>query len=168
MHDDDATRRATAWSAPVTRPGFGGPRCGPARPRAEIRVGLPWQAGLAALSWVGLGAIMLAHGLGLGRSPGDDTQRELITGSLGPDTVVSTVHRGGGSLSVLLGVAVLILAALLALGQGWTRTVLTSLGGGTVLILALAGRWETLPAMLLLIVGAVLPLAPHAHRYLAA
>jgi hypothetical protein len=167
MHDDDATGHATAWPEPASRPVFDGPRCGPA-PRCEIPVGLPWQVGLAALSWAGLGAIVLAHGLGLGRSPADGSQRELITGSLGPDIIAGTVHRGGGSLSVLLGVAALILAALLALGQGWTRTALVTLGGGTVLVLALAGRWETLPAMLLLVVGAVLPLAPRAHRYLAA
>jgi hypothetical protein len=125
---------------------------------------MPWQLRTAALCWAVLGVVLL--GVGLERRPGVGVPREI--GMLGDDVVAATAQPGGSVLWVLLGASVLLVAGLLALGQGWARMMLVVLGAASVLVLAFAGRWEALPAMVLVTVGAFLPLAPRAHRYLVA
>ena len=70
----------------------------------------------------------------------------------------------------LLVVAVLLvlLAAGLATGRGWTRYPAVGLAVVGVMLLALAGRWETVAAMVLLVVGTAPLLFPTAHRHLSA
>jgi hypothetical protein len=122
--------------------------------------------GVAAVLWLVLGVVLIGAGTGLTSSSADPEQVDKIVGSLGADTVASTAQHGPGTLWVGLGVAILVLGGLLAIGQGWSRYVLMGLGVGAVVALALAGAWEVLVAMAVLVVASLLLLAPRAHRYL--
>ncbi|WP_297656712.1 hypothetical protein [Pseudonocardia sp.] len=127
----------------------------------------PWQIGLAAVVWMALGALLISSGIGFTGSDADTEQVDKISGSLGADTVVSTAQHGGGVLWILLGIAVLLVAALLAIGQGWSRYVLFALGFTAVIALGVAARWEVVLAMGFFVAGSLPLLAPRAHRYLA-
>ena len=126
----------------------------------------PWQVGVAAGLWALLGIVLLGVGTGASSTSADPEQVDRITGSLGTDTVASTVQEGPGVVWVCIGIAVFVLAALLALGLGWSRYVLMGIGVVVVVALALSAAWETLVAMAVLLVASVLLLAPRAHRYL--
>ncbi|MCE3554460.1 hypothetical protein LWC33_23760 [Pseudonocardia sp. RS11V-5] len=126
----------------------------------------PWQVGVAAVLWLVLGAVLIGAGTGITSSSADPEQVDKIVGTLGSDTVAGTAQHGPGILWVGLGLAILVLGALLGIGQGWTRYVLMGLGVGAVVALALAGAWEVLVAMAVLVVASVLLLAPRVHRYL--
>jgi hypothetical protein len=134
--------------------------------RARPSASYPWQVGLAAVLWLVLGAVLIGTGTGLTSGSADPDQVDKIVGSLGADTVAGTAQHGSGVLWVVLGIAILVLGGLLAIGQGWTRYVLMGLGLGAVVALALAGVWEVLVAMIVLVSASLLLLAPRAHRYL--
>ncbi|MBN9739255.1 hypothetical protein PP1_030135 [Pseudonocardia sp. P1] len=147
-------------------------RDGSGRRRAAHRVSAssssyPWQVGLSAALWAVLGIVLIAGGTGVGSSSADPEQVEHITGSLGADTVASTVQQGPGVMWVIVGAAICIFAALLSFGLGWTRYVLMGIGASAVVVLALSAAWESLVAMAVLGVASVLLLAPRAHRYLS-
>lgn len=126
----------------------------------------PWQVGVAALLWLVLAAVLIGAGTGITSRSADPEQVDKIVGTLGSDTVAGTAQHGPGVLWVILGVAILVFGGLLALGQGWARFILLGLGVGAVVALALAGAWEVVVAMAVLLVASLLLLAPRAHRYL--
>lgn len=136
--------------------------------RASERSGrYPWQLGLAAGLWAALGIVLLGIGTGVSTSSSADPEQvEHITGSLGADAVASTVQEGPGVIWVCLGIAVCMLAALLALGLGWSRYLLMGIGVVVVIALTLSAAWETVVAMAVLLVASGLLLAPRAHHYL--
>lgn len=136
--------------------------------RASVSSGrYPWQLGLAAGLWAALGIVLLGIGTGVSTSSSADSEQvEHITGSLGADTVASTVQQGPDVIWVCLGIAVCMLAALLALGLGWSRYILMAIGVVAVIALTLSAAWETVVAMAVLLVASALLLAPRAHHYL--
>jgi hypothetical protein len=135
--------------------------------RTEQR--FPWQVGLATLAWVVLGVTAIVTAMG-GRSRTPDADAGSVgqlQDSLG-DSAAAT-HETGPSPAILvaIGLAVLLFAGLLALGQGWARWALTAVGVGTVIFFAAAVGW--VPAMIAmgaLIVGSLPLLSRSATRYL--
>ncbi len=141
----------------------------PGQEESEPR--FPWQVMLATAAWVVLGvlSVVTAVGAGGGSSGGaDQASVAQISGSLGSSAVGGSQNAGHPVLTLILGLAVLLFALLLMLGQGWARWVLLVLGIVAVIMFAMGGRWETLVAMAVLVVGTVPLLSRSATRYLAA
>ena len=134
--------------------------------RGEPR--FPWQLGLSVLAWVVLGALLVVSALGTGSttSGADQGSIDKIQGTLGT-SAVATHDSSHPTLLLLVGLAVVLMALLLLIGQGWTRHVLAVLGVIAVILFALGGRWEAVVAFAALVVGAVALLAPSVNRYLS-
>ncbi|HEX4248000.1 MAG TPA: hypothetical protein VH008_09035 [Pseudonocardia sp.] len=128
----------------------------------------PWQLGLSIVAWVVLGALLVVSALGSNSttSGADQASISKIQGSLG-DSSVATDSSGHPTILLLLGLAVLLMALLLLIGQGWARYVLAVLGVVAVILFAVGGRWETVVAFAALVIGTVPLLAPSTHRYLS-
>lgn len=128
----------------------------------------PWQVGLAVAAWVALGAALVAAALsgGGGTEGPDQASVDAVRQNLG-DSAIATSRSSHPTLLLLAGLAVLLLAILLLLGQGWARYVLGVIGIVMMVLLALDGRGEAVLAFGVLVVGTVPLLAPSAHRYLA-
>jgi hypothetical protein len=124
---------------------------------------------VAAVSWVLLAGLLLwAWATPTGPATVDGESIEIIRGTLGADAVAQEGSGSGvGVLLVVLALVVAALAAALLLGRGWAMWPLTIGGVLAVILLATGGRWETLVAMLLVVV-ATLALMPRRSRlYLA-
>jgi hypothetical protein len=128
----------------------------------------PWQLGLSVVAWVVLGALLIVSALGTSSTTGgaDQASVDKIQGSLG-DSAVATDTSSHPTLLLLLGLAVLLMALLLLIGQGWARYALAVLGVLAVILFAVGGRWEAVVAFAALVVGVVPLLAPSTHRYLS-
>ncbi|HEX4362207.1 MAG TPA: hypothetical protein VH141_32040 [Pseudonocardia sp.] len=128
----------------------------------------PWQLGLSVVAWVVLGALLIVSALGTSSTTGgaDQASIDKIQGSLG-DSAVATDTSGHPTLLLLLGLAVLLMALLLLIGQGWARYVLGVFGVLAVILFAVGGRWEAVVAFAALVIGTVPLLAPSTHRYLS-
>jgi lysylphosphatidylglycerol synthetase-like protein (DUF2156 family) len=129
----------------------------------------PWQLGLAAFAWAILGVTAIAMALNSGGSwsEADPSSVGQVRSSLGGSAAV-TGHGGGANPAVLvvIGLVVLLLTALLAMGQGWARWALMVLGVAVVIYFAIAAQWQVLIALVVLIVGSVPLLSRSATRYL--
>jgi len=64
---------------------------------------------------------------------------------------VATDTSAHPTLLLLVGLAVLLMALLLLIGQGWARHVLAVLGVIAVILFALGGRWEAVVAFAALV-----------------
>lgn len=144
----------------------------PSARRPESAERFPWPLGLSLVGWFGMGVLLFAVGLGLtgrgGASEADSSSVGQVRESLGSG--YATAAGGGGGSAVLMviaGMVVTLLAVLLLVRQGWARHALSVAGVAAVILLAVAGRWETVIAMVALVVGALPLLAPSASRYLA-
>jgi hypothetical protein len=102
-------------------------------------------------------------------SEADSGSISQVQGNLGSSA--AKVGERGGSLAailILIGIAALLLTALLLLGQGWTRIALQVLGLIAVIYFASTVGWiPALIAMVGMVVGSVLLLSAKATRYLA-
>ena len=135
---------------------------------AAPRDGYPWQLGVAAALWLVLGAVLLGAGTGGGTgSAADPQQVDAITGGLGADTVAATAQHVPGTWWVVLGGAVLVLAGMLAIGQGWARYGLMVLGVLATATFVAAAAWEVFVALAVVVIASTLLLAPRAHRFLS-
>ncbi len=144
----------------------------PSARRSESDQRFPWPLGLSLVGWFGMGGLLFAVGLGLtgrgGASEADSSSVGQVRESLGSSYVSSTGGGGSAVLMVIAGMVVTLLAVLLLVRQGWARHALSVAGVAVVILLAASGRWETVIAMVALVVGALPLLAPSATRYLAA
>ena len=132
----------------------------------------PWQLIVAALAWASLGVTALVEALsntGTSSSEADSGSVSQVQGSLGNSA--ATVGEKGGSLAavlILIGIATLLLTALLLLGQGWARMALQVLGLIAVIYFAATVGWiPAVIAMLAMVVGSILLLSGSVSRYLA-
>lgn len=131
----------------------------------------PWQLIVGGLAWVSLGVTSLVVALsGTGGSTeADSGSVGQIQSNLGR-SAAAVGDKGGANAAVLvlIGLAVLLLAGLLMLGQGWARLALSAIGAIAVVYFALTvGVLETLVAMVVLVVGSLLLLLPSSvNRYL--
>ncbi|MGQ0575690.1 MAG: hypothetical protein ACT4RN_16025 [Pseudonocardia sp.] len=135
-------------------------RAGGAVPRAIL---------VSISAWLVLAAVLVLAWLGLDAGPGSagDESVAPIRDALGPSAVAG--GNGGGALAMLLPLlAVVVVLALfgLFLRKGWVLWPLTLTGLVGVLVLASGGRWETLLAMPLVLVGAVALMTRGAREYL--
>lgn len=131
----------------------------------------PWQLIVAALAWASLGVTALVEALSNtgSSSEADSGSVAQVQGSLGNSA--ATVGEKGGSLAailILIGIAALLLTALLLLGQGWARMALQVLGLVAVIYFAATVGWvPALVAMAAMVVGSVLLLSAKVTTYLA-
>jgi hypothetical protein len=137
----------------------------------ETKQKYPWQLIVAALAWASLGVTSLIVALsGTGStSEADSGSVAQVQGSLG-STAASVGEKGGANAAVLvlIGIAALLLTALLVLGQGWARMALQVVGLIAVIYFALTvGFVPTFVAMVALVLGSVLLLSSSVSRYLA-
>lgn len=98
-------------------------------------------------SWIVLAGVLVEAGF-----RGDQPVESRAT-VVGGDVVQGSVGRFPAAVPVLAAVFIAVLAVLLWLGHGWTVPLLVLGGVVSVLVLASAGRWETLIAMAALLVG---------------
>jgi hypothetical protein len=132
---------------------------------------LPWQLIVAALAWAALGVTSLVEALSNtgSSSEADSGSVQAVQGSLGNSA--ASVGEKGGSLAavlILIGLAALLLTALLLLGQGWARMALQVVGLIAVIYFAATVGWvPALVAMVAMIVGSVLLLSASVTRYMA-
>lgn len=121
------------------------------------RVGAPWPILVSAAAWV-LTAVMLV--LAWSSTGRESTVDEETLGTIRSQTGDAVGDTSGPVPPVLLlAVAALLVAlgAVLVAGRRWARYPAVLAGVVSVVLLALTGRWETVPAMVLLVVG-TLPL----------
>jgi hypothetical protein len=151
----------------------GAPENGPAdRGPASVvapKQSFPWQLGASVLAWVLLGGLLIASALGVTSTTSEADQGSIdsIRGALGQSAVASTTAPGQHpTLYLLIGFLILLAALMLLIGQSWARLALTLLGVVTVILLAIGGRWETVVAFVLLVLGAILLLNRPVQRYL--
>jgi hypothetical protein len=140
---------------------------GPGSDRRADR--FPWQLGFAVLAWVILGAVLVVSALTVPTSTSEADQASInqVQGTLGSSAVATDNTAAHRTLWLLLGLAVLLAALLLLIGQGWARHALAVLGVVAVIVFAINGRWEAIVAFAALVLGTVPLLAPSAHRYLS-
>ena len=129
-------------------------------PRRVVVSGVAWVlvAATAVVGWIGTGEA--------GASGVDDESLGRIQGQLGESTV-------DGPSAGVPPVLLLVVAALLALAtiglfarRAAMRLLLVVLGVAAIVLLALVGRWETLPAMVFAVVGTLPLVTGGAHRWL--
>jgi hypothetical protein len=139
-------------------------------PDTAVGTRMPRALVVALVAWVLDAGVLVLAWLNSGPAGPDASDESLgaIRGSLG-DTAVDP-GPSGWPVPVLAAVlAALILLLTLALGarKGRARYPLVLAGAAAVVLLAPAGRWETVPAMVLLMLGTVPLLLPAVHRRLA-
>ncbi|HEY9413301.1 MAG TPA: hypothetical protein VIQ30_00955 [Pseudonocardia sp.] len=132
----------------------------------------PWQLIVAALAWAALGVTALVEALSNtgSSSEADSGSVSQVQGNLGSSA--AAVGENGGSMAallILIGIAALMLTALLLLGQSWTRLALQVLGVVAVIYFAATVGWmPTLIAMASMVVGSVMLLTAKVSTYLSA
>ncbi|HZZ49773.1 MAG TPA: hypothetical protein VFE65_23020 [Pseudonocardia sp.] len=135
----------------------------------DPKTSFPWQLGASVFAWIVLGGLLVASALGGGSSGGseaDQGQVDQIQGSLGQSAAATSPSSGQHpTLYVLLGAVVLLMALLLLIGQSWSQYVLYVLAVVSVILYASGGRWESIAALALFVVGAVLLLNRPVQRY---
>lgn len=134
------------------------------RPKAKA----PWQVPVAAGAWALLALLVITAAVGRrsAESP-DDATVSQIEGALGDSAVSSQQPTGVPTLVlVMLGLVLLVGALAVVARQGRLLIPLVAIGALGVVLLALDGSWATLPAIVLLVVGALPLLSARAHRWL--
>jgi hypothetical protein len=134
------------------------------------RSGIPRAVFVAAAVWVLYGLLLISTSFGGGSASASDADPDSVSriqGQLGAGSGGAGGSSGWSVAVPLLGVGVVLLAAVLLIGRGWTRHLLVLLGVAGVVLLAVQGFWQTLPAMVLLVVGAVPLMLPSAHRFMS-
>jgi hypothetical protein len=130
----------------------------------------PWQVGVSVVTWLLLGGLLVASALGIASTTGgaDQGSVDQIQGALGQSAVATSPGNGQHpTLYLLLGGAVLLMALMLLIGQGWARHVLGVLGVVAVIFFAVGGgSWQAIVSFVLLAAGAVLLLNSPSVHYL--
>lgn len=123
-------------------------------------------------TWIVYSGMLIVVGasLGAGGSGGDDQgTADALRGQLGTDNVAYPDQPTGWiAAMVILGVLCLAGAVFLALGRWWARPLVVAVGAIGVISLAAAARWETVLAIVILIVAAAPLVSSRVHRYLRA
>lgn len=132
--------------------------------------GPPWPILVSGAAWVLTAVALVLARASIGADPTtDDETLGTIRSQVG-DAVADPAGSAAGPvppvlLLVVAGVLV-ALAGVLVAGRRWGRYPAVLAGVVSIVLLALAGRWETVPAMVLLVVGTVPLLLPGALRHL--
>ncbi len=128
--------------------------------RRVVVSGVAWVlvAAAAVVGWIGTGEA--------GSGAADAESLGRIQGQLG-ESAVAAPSAGVPPVLLLVVAALLVLATVgLLARRGVVRLPLVVLGVAAILLLALAGRWETLPAMAFAVVGTLPLLTGATHRWL--
>ncbi|MBW0101175.1 hypothetical protein [Pseudonocardia sp. KRD291] len=137
---------------------------------ADRRGGPPWSILVSGVAWVLTAVALVVAWTSTGvESTADEDTLGTVRSQVGDAAAdASSTSDGPVTPSVLLVVAVVLvaLAVALAAGQRWSRYPAVLAGVVSVVLLALTGRWETVPTMVLLVVGTIPLLLPGAQRYL--
>lgn len=126
---------------------------------------MPWALVISASAWMLIAVLSLTGWAGLRPEAGVDADTADTLSAQG----VPTVDSGPAYppfLLVLVAVLLALAGACLALRLGLARYPAVVLGVVSVVLLAVGARWETVPAMLLLVVGTVPLVTPAAVRQL--
>jgi hypothetical protein len=137
-------------------------------PTSAPKQGFPWQLGASVVAWILLSGLLIASALGVTSTTGEADQGSIdaIAGALGQSAVATSPGNGQHpTLYLLIGLAILLMALMLLIGQSWSRNVLGVLGVVAVIFFAFGGRWEAILAFVLLVFGAVLLLNRPVQRF---
>lgn len=126
---------------------------------------VPRAVVVSIVAWLLLAVVFVLTWVGGDGGPGDE-QAARIRDALGPSSVAGNQGFDATLLLPMLVAVVVLLLFGLFLRKGWILWPLTLAGLGGVIVLAAAGRWETLLAMPLVLVGAVALMTGSARRYL--
>lgn len=134
------------------------------------RGGPPWPIVVSGAAWVLTAVALVAAWASSGaEATADDETLGTIRNQVG-DAAVDPAGSAAGpvppALLLVAAVALVALAGVLVAGRRWGRYPAVLAGVVSIVLLALAGRWETVPAMVLLVVGTVPLLLPGALRHL--
>ncbi|WP_226352248.1 MULTISPECIES: hypothetical protein [unclassified Pseudonocardia] len=135
--------------------------------QVRSRSTMPWALVLSAAAWMLTAVLLAVAWAGLRPEPTvDEDTASTLAGQGAP--VVASGATAPYPTWLLLVLAVLLIAAgaALALRRRVARYPAVVLSVVSVVLLAVAGRWETIPAMALLVVGTVPLLTPSALRHL--
>lgn len=135
---------------------------------APIHRSRPGSVLVAAAVWVLLGGVLIAAWLSgdPGRVAADQGSLDRITGALGDSAVAGSGDSGVEILLLLLGIALLLLGAGLLARARWVLWPLALAGVAGVIVLALGGRWQTLVAMPLVLLGTIALMTSGSRQYL--
>lgn len=137
---------------------------------APIHRPKPGSVLVAAAAWGLLGGLLIVAWLSAdpGRGGADEGSLDRITGALGDSAVAGGSGSGVEILLLLLGIALLLLGAALLARARWVLWPLALTGISGVIVLALGGRWQTLVAMPLVLLGTIALMTSGSRRYLGA
>lgn len=126
---------------------------------------MPWALVVSAAAWMLTAVLLLTAWAGLRpESTVDDETASALSGQGAPLAEVGAAVPYPPWLLIVLAVLLVAAGAALALGRRAARYPAVVLSVVSVVLLALAARWETVPTMLLLVVGTVPLLTPAALR----
>ncbi|MFG1633448.1 hypothetical protein [Pseudonocardia alni] len=135
--------------------------------QVQSRTTMPWALVVSAAAWMLTAVLLAVAWTGLRpESTVDEDTASTLAGQGAP-----VVETGSGApyppwLLLVLAVLLVVAGAALALRRRAGRYPAVVLSVVSVVLLAAAGRWETIPAMVLLVVGTVPLLMPSALRHL--
>ncbi|WP_226354658.1 MULTISPECIES: hypothetical protein [unclassified Pseudonocardia] len=135
--------------------------------QVRSRSTMPWALVVSAAAWMLTAVLLAVAWAGLRpESTVDEDTASTLAGQGAPVVEVGTTAPYPAWLLLLLAVLLVAAGAGLALRRRAARYPAVVLSVVSVVLLASAGRWETVPAMVLLVVGTVPLLTPSALRHL--
>ncbi|WP_308817632.1 hypothetical protein [Pseudonocardia alni] len=135
--------------------------------QVRSRSTMPWALVVSAAAWMLTAVLPAVAWAGLRpESTVDEDTASTLAGQGAPVVELGTTAPYPAWLLLLLAVLLVVAGAGLALRRRVARYPAVVLSVVSVVLLASAGRWETVPAMVLLVVGTVPLLTPSALRHL--
>ncbi|WP_060574628.1 MULTISPECIES: hypothetical protein [unclassified Pseudonocardia] len=134
--------------------------------REPVPSTMPWALVVSASAWMLTAVLLLVAWAGLRPDPTvDEETASILGGDLGTDAAgIGSAAPFPPFLLVVVAALLAVAGAALALRYRAARHPAVVLAVVSVVLLAVAARWETVPAMLLLVVGTIPLLLPSAVR----